>query len=95
MEQNEQLKEKADKWADTVIEKIKLALSDPSVGMTNEVFKVYKNLKEGDLLEDLEEHPLVVKKFLSKDKYAKLVAEANKPRNLSKWEVITGLRIKR
>jgi len=89
------LKEKADEWAKNVIVKINNALSDPSVGMDKIVFNVYKSLKENDLIDDLKEHPVIVQKFLSKDKYAKLFAEANKPRRLSKWEVITGQRRQR
>tara|TARA_Y100000310_G_C20679887_1_gene815298 strand:- start:660 stop:956 length:297 start_codon:yes stop_codon:yes gene_type:complete len=92
----EELKEEALKWAESRVEGVILAFSDPIRGMNGEEKKIYESLKEWGLeLPELSSEQLsVVKVVLAMDKFKKL-DEKNGKRKLSKWEVVTGKRLNR
>lgn len=92
----EELKEEALKWAENRINGAISAFNDPVRGMNGEEKDIYERYQNWGLeLPELSSEQLeILKVSLAMIRFKKL-NEKNGKRKLSKWEVVTGRRLKR
>jgi hypothetical protein len=96
-----ELKKQAEDWAKKVINEIRVAINDPTIGLKDEAINVYKELKDWDWLTkfniSLIENDKVFIPLIAEPKYKTLLSnKLNPPKpKLSKWEVVTGQRLKK
>ena len=108
MKLDQELKKLAEDWSEKVFTDLALALHDPAIGLKGDALTIYNELKAWGWLQDLpidddEENKfsidphLFYQKMFAMNKYRQLKwAKDHPPKpKLSKWEIVTGTRLKK
>lgn len=98
MEIDKELQSIATDWAEKIFNNIYTALNDPTVGMEDEVKKVYNDIKDWGLLDKVDINSSQAHEYyipiIAMPKYKILLQHKLNPPK-SKWEVVTGQVVKK
>jgi hypothetical protein len=98
MELDKELKDVAVGWAEKIFNEIYTAISDPTLGMSDEAKRIYAELKAWGFfdkigLDTAKAHEIIIP-IIAMPKYKVLVYNKDHPPK-SKWEVVTGKAVKK